>query len=620
MTQAQTRAETLGPANILINTLLTHADHLYHGRPGIVVPDRTSPTGVSWSAATFKMEGGVKNAYKLALTGKPEFFGIIQANGDIVGTNGAVRGTYRQPGLFPEVAEYLYRQILTLYKLDQEFVARWASYAFGETHRDLKVVLAAFLLVQSRKGDSIRDEAGKVLFRDTDFRDVGEAMLLLLKKGCDFNPKMLLRVGDLLSLPVIAQINREAGFSNSRKPFLGRWPSVVEKYLLHRENNPKMLQGLVGKAGFRTTIQELAQRVGYKPQSAAFFEVLRWKQKQAADGRRTIAIGAEVAAAETWTGLTEAQICEKIVANRPGWKRIVGMLPSSVGVTSAIVVAALESGALSDQDLIILTPTLEELGLTDVEPVKSRWTAALAAAENQRAANIARRVQTTEVKQALENAATAVVTKTTEKALRGLRLYVIVDISGSMQTAIAEAKNCISKLLGGIPLNKLHVSVFNTTARVVEIKHASPQGVAAAFQGISAGGGTDYGSGVRALAGFKPAADEDVLMLFVGDEDQYGTFDGAVTQSGLNPVAFGLLKVGSTPYAHIVRETAARLGIPCFMIDMNIFSDPYAIPRTLQNLIESTPVGKSTPTAAPRVNLVDVILNTPLLVKPVWAS
>ena len=79
----------------------------------------------------------------------------------------------------------------------------------------------------------------------------------------------------------------------------------------------------------------------------------------------------------------------------------------------------------------------------------------------------------------------------------------------------------IAKFVQGFPTEQLHVAVFNTQGRVVQIKHASAAGVENAFKGINADGGTDYGSGVRALQGFKPKADEDVLFIFVGDEEAH---------------------------------------------------------------------------------------------------
>lgn len=627
----QDRIEALGPAERIIQTLLTHADHMVHNRPGIVIPDGRTVTGVRWSEVTHKVEDEGKVVYRKDRIGKKTTLtrmGVMHDAEDKYGRKivevregGRVVGRYQRPGLFPEVVAYLYRQVAEVFKVDNDFAARWASYAFGQEHRDLKVILAAFMLVQDRRGDAVR-ENGEILFHDDDFREVGEAMCLHRRKDKrDLNPKLLLRVGDVLVLPEIAEINRELGFSRSqRNPALGRWPKVVTKWLRYREQNLPMLEGLA-KAGFKSTVQKLAQRVGYKPETPRFFRVLRWTQKQAPDGRREIAIGVELEAAETWAGMTEAEVCQTIVDTKPNWKRIVGLLPKNVGITRAVVAASIEAGSLSDADLIIMTPTLEDLGLLDVPAIKARWDAAAKAAENLRAINIAKRVKKAETVEALQDAADHAMKKAVEEVFNDLRAYIIVDKSGSMQRSLAEAKELLATFLQGFPLDRTHVSVFNSAGREITIKHASRAGVEAAFRGHSAGGTTVHASGVRALQHHKPKDNEDTIIIWVGDEGERGInrLVTAIEDSGIRPVAFGMLHVGSP--GTIVHDAARHLGIPCFDIDKDTFSDVYAIPRTIRNLIANTPVGEAArgAPARRRLALVDTILNTDLLQKPVWA-
>ena len=120
--------------------------------------------------------------------------GSLTGDGAIFNEHNYV-GSYRRPGLFPEVAAWRYRQAVDVWRLDNEFAARWASWSFVQEHRDLKVILAALMLVQSRCGDPIRD-GDEVLFEDEDYRLVGEAMCLLRRRdGRDLNPRLLLRVG-----------------------------------------------------------------------------------------------------------------------------------------------------------------------------------------------------------------------------------------------------------------------------------------------------------------------------------------------------------------------------------------------------------------------------------------
>jgi hypothetical protein len=332
-----------------------------------------------------------------------------------------------------------------------------------------------------------------------------------------------------------------------------------------------------------------------------------------------MAIGLAVAAAESWEGMTEELICQRIMADKPGFKRIVALVPKSVGITRAVMAAAIEAGALSDKDLIIATPTLEDLGLLKVQEVKERWDRALKNAEDMRAANIARNVRTKEVKEQLEVAADTAIQKAVEEVIKNIRVYFIVDISGSMTNSIDQAKDYIAKFLQAFPLDRLHVAVFNTTGRLVEIKNASAAGMTNAFKGISAGGGTSHASGIRALPLFNNP-DEDQLFIWVGDEGERGTFTAQVQASGFKPMAFGLVRVGGENYGAIT-NTAAELGVPCFLIDNRTFEDPYAIPRTIKALVAATPVNQTAVRAvAPRVSLVDQILKTELLKKPAWAA
>jgi len=626
----EARREAMGPYEQTISMLTTGHDHMVHNRPGMVVADASATVGVKWSPVTHKEEDGKKVVYRLdrQRQGKKTRevrtkIGNLWADNTIRDEGRRKVAEYRPAGVFPEVALWMYRQVADIWQADNEFAAKWASFAFGEEHKDLKVVLAAFMLVQSRKGDPVR-EGGEVVFFDDDFRDVGEAMCLLRRKDKrDLDAKLLLRVYQVLTLDGIAEINRELGFGRSaRRPTLGRWTKVVTRWLRYREDNPKVLEGLVG-AGMKEKVKELCRRVGYKPQSPKFFETLGWTQHQAKDGRRELAIGQEMAAAESWEGKTEQEICELIVREKPGYKRIVGLVPKDPGITRAIVAAAIEAGSMSDKDLVIASETLESLGLLQVQEVKDRWEAALKAAEDMRATNIAKRVKSQEVREKLEEASDGAAQKAVEEVMKDLWVHVMIDVSASMQGAIDSAKGCIKKFLHSFPEDHVFVSVFNTAGREVKIKHRSAAGVRNALKGITARGGTDYGAGIRSLQGHKPPAGTDLLMFWVGDGQHCNTFDRtftqAVRQSGLKPVAFGFVHVGGR--SQCVQRTAAELEIPCFMVAEETFEDVYAAPRTIRNLIAATPVGQVQGPAPvrQRESLVERILKTDLLKKPAWA-
>ncbi len=637
---AQDRLEALGPAERIINTLTSMTDHMVHNRPGLV-SKVNGGVGAKWEPCTWVQEGDEKIVYVLSQQPqgkgkKPKQIktraGVLRDDGQVV-EKGVVLGEYRKPGdrkkLFPEIAVHLYRQVAEIWKADNEFAAHWASYAFQQDNRDLKAVLAAFMLVQNRAGDPVMDD-GVVLFHDDDFRAVGEAMFLVRGKGnAQMEPKLIKRVGEILRLEGVAAINRELGFSKSaRQAAMGRYEKAVIKWLRYREQNPKMLKSLVdsGQAGL---VKALARRVHYKPTTEAFFEILGWTQK--ANEHRGLAIGKTFDGIASFEGLDEAAICQRIVTEKIGYKRLVGLMPKGQEMTAAIMAACIEAGSLSDKDLIILTPTLEDLGLLNVEPFASRWKAATQKAEDQRAANIARNVKSKEAREGLQDAADVATAKVLTEVTRGLRVYCMVDISSSMHDALTKAKAYLTKFLGGFPLDKLHVAVFNTQGSEITIKAPKAVAVEHAFKGYGASGATRYIAGVAALKHYKPADDEDVLFLFVGDQaGEAGTvLADYIRTSGINPAAFGFLKVPGSMETEAnrvrtVEYAAVALGIPCFSIDAEMFdgSDPYAIPRIMRDMIAATPVVKAANVAArvQRVTLVEQILKTPLLQRPAWAD
>jgi hypothetical protein len=240
-----------------------------------------------------------------------------------------------------------------------------------------------------------------------------------------------------------------------------------------------------------------------------------------------------------------------------------------------------------------------------------------------RAANIAKRMKSKDASEKLQDAADTALKKAVAEVVKGIFVYFIIDKSGSMTASIPVAIQYVSQFLQGFPLEKLVAIIFDTSGRLIKIEHPSRAGVENAFRGIVAGGGTDHGSAIREMAKIskKPAADDDIVMIFIGDGGERKTFDSALRLANITPMAFGFLELPGENYKAIP-NTATALGIPCFTIDEKIFADPYAIPRTIRNLIAATPVGRPATAvqAAPRQTLVDLILQTELLKKPAWAT
>jgi len=642
--------EKLGPAERIIKTMTPFVDHVVHNRTGVVRPDPGTPVGVKWDYAKFFYE---KDANKFVKTEGAKYWqadpaarvvclvtskskhdvftpiGALAPDGKTVMDGNVVVGEYRQPGFFVEVAAWLYRQVADVWAIDNEFVARWASYAWTQKHEDMKVILAAFLLVQPRAGEAVKS-GGKVAFYDEDFREVGEAMLLL---GGEHNmsPKLLDRVRGVMRLPEIAEIDRQLGFGKSaRRAATGRYDRLVRKWLRHREQNVGYLKGLV-KAGYRKTVIRLAKACRYLPMSAEFYRILGWKQEQAPDGRRKLYIGGEVAAVMSWEGLTEEQVCERIERDKPSWHLLTGLLPAGVGLSAAVMAAAMDAGCLSNPEIINLAPTIEELGLLKVPKYQERLDKALGEANNMRAANLARRMKSTEGAKKMEAAAEKSLQKDVAEVVRGVLLYFMIDISTSMKNSMEIAMRYIGRLAPAFPLDQMVVVVFRETARVLKIRHPSKEGVENAFKGVKAEGGTEHAQAVIVgTSARKPGPDEDAIFLWIGDggETDASKLINAVSRSDVKPVAFGFLELPGQNFG-CVRNTAAALGIPLFDIDERIFGragtdgtiDPYAISRSLRAIIAAAPVGQRTAGVGkpPEKSLIDQIVSTELLTLPQWA-
>jgi len=504
-------AEHRGAADRLLSLVLNSSAHLWHNRPGVNL------NGI-WFPATA--------AYRN--TGAP-----------------AVR-----PGLFVPAAVNLYGQLLEIYRLDAELAARFASYALTETDwRDLHICCAALMLVQLRSGEVVRDEDGAVAFRDDDYRSVGEAMILRYVKGSTrmMSPKAVLRVAQLLEVPEIAALNRAANFGHpsGSKAILGRWRSAAHQWLTYREENRWLLEGLV-RSGYKETIKALARKSGYRPQSESFFEILGWAQKQSAGGHRRVGLdGLTLARRERFDGLTEEEICERIVAERLSYKDVVGRLPAEPGLTPAIMVALLPS--LSDRDLRILSPTLENLGLLSDAEIRVRWETALQTATDLRSLTVAANLRDVSLREKLEGAAEAAVARAASEAVADEDVHVmfLIDKSGSMQGAIDKSVEALVRILAGFPTGRLHVALFATIGKVVRLKASNRTAVTHALGGIVAAGGTMHGAGVRALAsdGVRIPESATLIVIVVGDEagEEGPTFALSFFENGFNPSALALV-------------------------------------------------------------------------------
>jgi hypothetical protein len=571
-----------GPAERLLEVILGSSAHLWHNRPGI-------DDGGVWKPARVR----VRN-----------------------------RGAAARPGLFVPAAVDLYGKLLAIYQLNGDLMAHFASYSVLETEwRDLKVACAALMLVQPFAGQPVHGDAGAVEFSEDDYRAVGQGMLLFYQQKSKrmMTPKSVLRVAQLLETAEIASLNRKAGFGSAaaRKPALGRWKQAAARWLRVRETNLPMLEGLVA-AGYKETIKAIARKAGYKPDSQTFFEVLGWKQKQSAAGHRQVGLsGLKLARRARFDGVSEAEICERIVEDRLTYKDVVGRLPKELGLTPAIMVACLPS--LSDRDLRILTPTLEELGLLADADIRARWEAAVASATDQRALNVAKNVKSQAIREKLEESADNAARSAVKAASADVDVQVmfLIDKSGSMEGAIEQSKEALSRILAGFAPDKVHIATFDTMGTVLKPKAPTRSAVQHMLARVSASGGTYHTAAVRALhlSGVRVPAGAKLVVIVAGDEagEEGGLLADTFRQLGYPVAGLGLICAVASTRGTTVRGCAQALGVSFTEVDVRQFEDPYQVPRVLQALLEAPVPTVYPPASAPRISWVDKVMQTPLL-------
>jgi hypothetical protein len=428
-------------------------------------------------------------------------------------------------------------------------------------------------------------------------------------------PKAVLRIAELLENDEIATLNRAAGFGDpaASKPLLGRWAKATTKWLQVREKNAPMLQGLV-RAGYKETIKNLARKVGYKPESEAFFAALGWKQSQADEGHRTMGLdGLDLDKSERFDDLSEAEICEVIVTQNLGYKEVMGRLPADLGLTPAIMVALLPS--LSDRDLRQLTPTLEELGLMADREIREAWEKAIESATDQRGLNIAKNVRSEELKERLHASSDKAAARAVKEATRDDDVHVmfLIDRSGSMQGAVEASIEALARILAGFPLEKLHIASFDTMGAVHRPKAASGAAIKHMLAGVKAGGGTMHSAALRALHGADVRIPKDarLVVIVVGDEagEAGERLADAFRAHDYHPAAMALILNVVYRRGNTVVGCAKVLGVPCSTVTVEQFDDPYQVPRVLKAILEAPVAPGMTTTSA----WVEKVMRTPLL-------
>lgn len=517
------------------------------------------------------------------------------------------------PGLYEPDAIRLWDLIQSLYQVDPMFVGQLASYAMRQLDwRDLKVVLAAYLLVQPQAW----------------LREVGEAMILPL--GGDIpqkrrmRPKDVYRVGEILRSPgIVSRVRTQFGYT-SKCP-MGAYRRTLQKWLLIRERIPGAIQGLVG-SGYTGVVRSLAQQARYIPERWDFFRLLRWKQTP--NAHRIFGIGESIQPVETWDGLDENAIVKQIKKSNKSYMTLVGKLPPAIGLTKSILQALIKR--MSAQDVLIALPAIEAAGLLGDPTVTKIVEKAVKSAQDHRAATVKKNLKTEAAKDLADKAVAAANTKAIKDAVpdRDVRVMFLLDISGSQQGGIEISKEILPKLLTGLDPQRVHAVAFNSDARMLYDGKGTKTDLAIrqidqVLKGLRATGATLHQAGIRALSalGVKRHPNEILILLVVGDEDgeEGSSLVSAMRDAGLVPDAIGFVynPVGGRGWT--LRTCASHLQVPLVDVEIGDLKDPYQIPKFLRGLVDAPvmQVAHSTAPQMARFSLLEKISLEPLLVPPI---
>jgi hypothetical protein len=251
-----------------------------------------------------------------------------------------------------------------------------------------------------------------------------------------------------------------------------------------------------------------------------------------------------------------------------------------------------------------------------VPEIRARWEAAIAKATDQRALNIAKNVRSQDLKdklaEASDNAAKHAVAEATQEL--DLRVMFLIDKSGSMEGAIEQSKETLSRILAGFAQEKLHIATFDTIGTVLTPKKASRAAVQHMLGGIQAGGGTIHAAAVRALhrSGVRVGSGEKLVVIVVGDEagETGDQFARVFAECGYVVSALALMVSVQNVRGRSVKDAAGHLKVPFSEVNVESFNDPYQVPRVLKALLEApVPVGSAGSTSG----WVEKVMKTPLL-------
>lgn len=469
---------------------------------------------------------------------------------------------------------------IKLAKEDPEFSAHLLSYVMKNSEsRDLKVLFTYANFLNDADGTFF---GASKKYRKPDYRSVAIAALL------ELDPKLAERVVDLRSVGVeVPNILRKA------KHWPDRANTAVRKYLKYREAHLNIVKGIV-KTGMSKVLRRLYIKSHLAP-STEVAELLRWKQK---DGR-TI----EKKVLFDIKGLSATQIAKKIQTEKPSPQIVLGVIEK---ITPVIAAAILD--VCTGNQALIYSKMFEEAGILNDKEVRKAYEEKVMTATStaDRAQNLSKDVSE-ETKAVMKQAKQAARKKVVEKSGLDEKVYLHVDVSSSMQSAITLAKRCASEIAECIndPAKNFVLGHFGTRAEVVK---NPTEFTAEAFAALMYAWRANQGS-TDIIASYELArqkgATVDIYLTDGGHNvGNFGTkLTNAISKHG-KPNCAIVVNLGSEADALV--KCFEKWGIPSILVDSNAVLQSALVAETIAKSIKGP------------MAVLEQISATPLLQVPAW--
>lgn len=479
--------------------------------------------------------------------------------------------------------EAVLKNFAELAEKDPLFLAHFTSYAFKKLDsKDLKVV-ATFM-------NSLSDADGTPFspgseFKKPNWRTISQAAFI------ELDPKLALRVLKL------ANTKRTIGSKTNGTHFSRHMKTAAEKYVRYREANPRMLEG-IKKAGFANTLKSIYRIARVAPSPEAV-QILRWKQKPGFPGSNV-----EIKKSETFNfkGLSDLEIATKIRTERLKPQATLGALPEKI---SPVIAAAILEQCTGDQ-AVVLTSLFEDQGLLKHEEVRKVYDEKIRTAKQ-----ALDRVE--RIKQDLDETTKAVLREAKADVRKQQvgnigKVFVHIDISGSMQGAIEVAKEkgsifaeCVQN-----PEENFFWGVFNGHGGVLNRPTKfTKDGFKAVLYGVRAGGSTNC------FALFHHArqqgCDTDIFLTDGAHTDGNAEvlLRNYIAQGGTLPKQVVIVKCG-TQYSRDLENGFKAVGVPVSVIEERQLSESALVTQAIRSAVLGANV------------VIEEILKTPLLSLPKW--